>query len=231
MTRILDILEAVLEQIKKDNPYGLVLKGGTALALHHLNRHRESEDLDFDLDRSYLDKTEDVAAFIINILNQLERESFLKTYIIRKQGMASTNRYHMNLTLETYKPFYTKIDFDFVDLPNELEYDGKLGFYTIERMFVAKLLTFAARKELKDFYDISGLVRNIDKTAFNKPEKLAKLIGTVVEISEDDKLVASYRKTLREIDLKFKNLKESNLASFTAKTQRDLRIFRNELQK
>ena len=54
MTIILTILEEFVKEIEKDNPYKLVIKGGTALSLFYLNHHRESEDLDFDADMSYL---------------------------------------------------------------------------------------------------------------------------------------------------------------------------------
>ena len=48
MTRILEILDRFLDGVRGNNPFRLVLKGGTALSLHHLPGHRESEDLDFD---------------------------------------------------------------------------------------------------------------------------------------------------------------------------------------
>ena len=40
--KIIDILEEIVKEIDKNNPYDLVLKGGTALALFYLNKHRES---------------------------------------------------------------------------------------------------------------------------------------------------------------------------------------------
>ena len=49
MVRIMEILEKIIDQITKENPYGLIFKGGTALSLIHLDHHRESEDLDFDV--------------------------------------------------------------------------------------------------------------------------------------------------------------------------------------
>ena len=60
MVRILEILDKMLDKIRADNPYGLVLKGGTSLALHHLKGHRESEDLDFDVDERKRDEVEKI---------------------------------------------------------------------------------------------------------------------------------------------------------------------------
>lgn len=45
MTRTIELLNLYLNNIRGNNPYKLVLKGGTALAVHHLKGHRESEDL------------------------------------------------------------------------------------------------------------------------------------------------------------------------------------------
>ena len=91
--------------------------------------------------------------------------------------------------------------------------------------------TFAARKELKDLYDISHLLRKVVPPTFDKPDKLAELIERVLGVIEDNALVSSYRKSFRNIDLRFRDLKESNMAQFIDKTQRRLRIFKNELGK
>ena len=231
MVRILEILDTILDEIRKDNPYGLVLKGGTALAFHHLEKHRESEDLDFDVDEKYSNQAEDIAKYITEILEKLVNEGIIKSYTIRKMGMASTNRFHMNITLTSYKQFHTKIDLDFVVFPENLEFEGELGFYTAERMFVAKLLTFESRKGLKDLYDISHLLRIIEPGTFGKKEKLGALVGRVVGIVESGNLEQSYGKMLGNIDLRFRNLKEKNVGTFLVKTERDLRKFRNELLK
>ena len=50
MTRLMEILMKIIEEIEKYNPYGLIFKGGTALSILYLNQHRKSEDLDFDVD-------------------------------------------------------------------------------------------------------------------------------------------------------------------------------------
>lgn len=231
MTRIFEVLEQILRRIRENNPYGLVLKGGTGLAVHHIKDHRESQDLDFDVDLKYLGQADDIVKFIIEIIEGLVREKAIQSFKIGKKGLAATNSYHMNLTITTYKPFRTKVDLDFVELPVKLEYEGELGFYTVERMFVAKLLTFAARMELKDLYDISYLLRIVEPNTFDKPDKIAELIERVLGIIEDKALVSSYRKSFRDIDLRFRDLKESTITRFIEKTQRQLRIFRNELGK
>lgn len=107
-------------QKEKDNPYKLIGKGGTILSLFYLNRHRESEDLDFDttLERS---EYKNIEAYFISILENLKANGLVSNYTKGKSGIAATNRYHMNITLETYKTFRTKIDVDFVEPAKHLK--------------------------------------------------------------------------------------------------------------
>src|SRR3989344_338770 len=120
MAKILDILNEFLHEIEKDNPYKLIGKGGTILSLFYLNRHRESEDLDFDttLQKGQSKNIED---YFISILEKLKAKGLINSYSKGKSGLASTNRYHMNIVLETYKTFHTKIDVDFVGPAKSLE--------------------------------------------------------------------------------------------------------------
>jgi predicted nucleotidyltransferase component of viral defense system len=231
MTRIMDVLDLVVDKLRKDNPYGLVLKGGTSLAIHHTPKHRESEDLDFDVDIKKKGQAEEIALSIEAILQELMGSGIITKYRVTKKGMAATDRYHMNLIIETYKPFQTKMDFDFVNISQNLEYEGKLGFYTKERMFVAKLMTFVSRRELKDIYDISYLLKVVEPGSFPEAEKLAILIEKAVNTANNGELVASYRKTLRNLDVRFKNLSEGKVSDFMNSTIRQLRAFRNELMK
>lgn len=71
MAKILDVLEQFLHEIEKNNPHKLIGKGGTILSLFYLNRHRESEDLDFDttLTKANWEKIE---AYLISILEGLK---------------------------------------------------------------------------------------------------------------------------------------------------------------
>lgn len=231
MARILEILDSILDEVRKRNPFGLVLKGGTALAIHHTPGHRESEDLDFDAARGYLKRIQEIESYIVGILDKTVRKGKIQGYEIKKKGFAATERYHMNILLHTHKPHQTKIDLDFVELPDNLEYEGKLGFYTAERMFVGKLLTYESRKELKDIYDIAHLLRMLDARAFEDSEKLAELMDKVIEGAGDDQLIANYGKLLESIDLRFKNLRRKNVGRFIERTRRDLWVFRNELLK
>src|SRR3989344_6416255 len=111
MAKILDILNEFLREVEKDNPYKLIGKGGTILSLFYLNRHRESEDMDFDttLERS---QSKNIEAYFISILEQLKTKGLINGYNQGKSGLAATNRYHMNIVLETHKTFHTKIDVD-----------------------------------------------------------------------------------------------------------------------
>ena len=231
MARILEILDSILDEVRKSNPFGLVLKGGTALAVHHTSGHRESEDLDFDADRKYIKMVSEIESYIVGILDETVSKGKIQGYEIKKKGFAATNRYHMNILLHTHKPHRTKIDLDFVELPDNLEYEGKLGFYTAERMFVGKLLTYESRKELKDIYDIAHLLRLVEARAFEDRGKLAELVDKVIDRAGDDLLIMNYGKLLESIDLRFKKLRGKNVKSFLERTRRDLRVFRNELLK
>src|SRR3989338_120056 len=123
MAKILDILNEFLHEIEKDNPYKLIGKGGTILSLFYLNRHRESEDLDFDttLKRS---QSKNIEEYFISVLEQLKVKGFINSYSKGKSGLAATNRYHIGIALETYKTFHTKIDVDFAVSAKNIEKKG-----------------------------------------------------------------------------------------------------------
>jgi predicted nucleotidyltransferase component of viral defense system len=229
--RILEILDKFLDELRRSNPYGFVLKGGTALALHHLNKHRESEDLDFDVDQQYFGEIDSIIQHLIHILDSLVKEGSLKDYTVRKKGFSSTNRFHMNLSYVTHKTFFSKIDIDFIELPDNLDHEGELLFYSSERLFVGKLLAFLSRKELKDIYDIAHLLKTIKPSSFTKPKKVAVLINDAITILEREGTARSYQRTLTDIDLRFHSLKERNVHAFIEKTLRNLRMFGNELRK
>ncbi len=228
MARILDVLEEFLREMEKSNPYKLIGKGGTVLALFYLNRHRESEDLDFDttLEKSHYEKIE---AYFISILERLKGRGLIKSYKKGKSGLAATNRYHMNVSLETYKEFHTKIDVDFVKPAKSLEKKGELLYYKIERLFIGKLITFISRKELKDIYDASHMINKVDLKAFKGNTNVIKLLDDAIKAIESENIVPLYRKAFRNADLRFKSLKESEIGKFSAKLARDLRMLRNKL--
>src|SRR3990167_8362828 len=114
MAKILDILQQFLNEIEKDNTFKLVGKGGTILSLFYLNRHRESEDLDFDTTLGK-GQSKNIENYFISILDRLKVKGVIISYSKGKSGLAATNRYHVNFVLTTYKTIHTKIDVDFVE--------------------------------------------------------------------------------------------------------------------
>ncbi len=229
MARIIDVLGDFLKEMEKNNPYNLVIKGGTALSLFYLNHHRESEDLDFDSDKPNLGKYKEIEEYFIIILNNLKEKSIIKNFKKGKSGLAATNRYHMKLELETYKIFQTKIDVDFVDLPENLEQKGELYLYTKERIFITKLITFVNRKEFKDLYDISKLLPLIEIKSFVRNKNVVNLVEQAIEKIGEDDIIVLYKSAFRNADLRFKDLKQAQLGDFISKLIRNLRIFKNRI--
>ena len=229
MPRILTVLEKFLDEIRKDNPYKLIIKGGTALSLFYLNHHRESEDLDFDADISYLKEYKKIEAYFINILEKLKQKNYIKKFSKGKSGLASTNRYHIKLQLETYKTFNTKIDVDFVEIPENLNNKGELFFYSPERLFVTKMLTFISRNEFKDLYDVAYLIHHIDIAGFKHNQNVIDLIDNFINTILNQDVIRLFKNAFRNADLRFKDLKEGSVEQFTLKTVRSLRTLRNKL--
>src|SRR3989344_2491391 len=229
MAKILDILNEFLHEIEKDNPYKLIGKGGTILSLFYLNRHRESEDLDFDttLERN---QSKNIEAYFISILEQLKAKGLINSYSKGKSGLAATNRYHMNIALETYKTLHTKMDVDFVESAKSLEKKGEFFYYPIERLFIGKLITFIDRKEFKDIYDIAHMISKVDLKVFMGNPNVAKLIYDALKTIENEDIEPLYKKAFRNVDLRFKSLKESEIESFVQRLIRDLRILRNKIR-
>jgi len=231
MARLIDILDKFLDGVRKDNPYGLVLKGGTALAVHHLPGHRESEDLDFDVPMTFRPRNQEVANYIKDRLDKLKATGVIEAFELPKAVFASTDRYHMTVIVRTHTRYQTKIDLNYRTMPVDFEMEGQLRFYTSERMLVDKLLTFSSRGALKDFYDISLLLDKAKADSFKEPKKIAGLIDAVIEKGSGQGLTDEFIHELRATDLRFHNLKENGVGSFVARTIRNLRTFRNELVK
>ncbi len=230
MPRILTILEKFLNEIERNNPYKLVIKGGTALSLLYLNHHRESEDLDFDVDISYLKDYKEIDAYFINILEKLKQKKILKEFSKGKSGLAATNRYHMKLQLETYKTFDTKIDVDFVKIPKNLHNKGKLLYYSPERLFITKMVTFINRREFKDLYDIAHLITHINIHIFRHNKNVINLIEEFITAIANEDALKLFKNAFRNVDLRFKDLKEHEVGQFCSKTIRSLRILKNKLK-
>lgn len=229
MARILDILQEFLKEIEKDNPYRLIGKGGTILSLFYFNRHRESEDLDFD---TTLDKSQyrNIESYFISILDKLKGKGLIKSYSKGKSGLAATNRYHINIALETHKTYHTKIDIDFVEPAKTLKKKGELLYYPIERLFIGKLVAFIQRKEFKDIYDVAYMIPKLDLKIFKGNPNVAKLIDDAIKIIEAENIAALYKRAFRNVDLRFKSLKESEIKNFIEKLVRDLRILKNKIK-
>jgi len=231
MARLIEILDKLLDCDRADNPFGLVLKGGTALAIHHLQGHRESEDLDFDVPVSFRPRNAEVENHIKGRLKKLEADGVIKGFEIPKAGFASTDRYHMTVIVMTHVRYQTKIDLNYRAMPQDFEMEGQLKFYTSERMLVDKLLTFSSRGALKDFYDISLLLDKVKAASFKEPEKIAGLVDAVIEKASGQGLTNDFKQELRATDLRFHHLKENGVESFVTRTIRNLRKFGNELKK
>lgn len=230
MVRILDILEEFLHEIEKNNPYKLIAKGGTVLSLFYLSHHRESEDLDFD---TTLDKNQhkNIESYFIDILECLKKRETIKDYRKGKSGLAATNRYHINLVLETHKEHYTKIDVDFVKPAKVLKKKGELFYYPIERLFIGKSVAFVNRKEFKDIYDIAYILPKLDLKTFRNNPKVVALIDDLINTIQDEDMVALYKRAFRNVDLRFKYLKESEIDAFVMKLSRELRILKNKISR
>ena len=78
INNIISLLRELLKEIEKDNPFGLIGKGGTILAIYHLN-HRDSQDLDFDCLTKNKDKDfEGYFKSIFDKVTEKHKESNLK---------------------------------------------------------------------------------------------------------------------------------------------------------
>ena len=230
MAGILDILKEFLQEIGKNNPYKLIAKGGTVLSLFYLNHHRESEDLDFD---TTLDKTKyrNIESYFLTILECLKKRGTIKDYRKGKSGLAATNRYHINLVLETHKGYYTKIDVDFVKPVKSLNEKGKLFYYPLERLFIGKSIAFVNRKEFKDIYDIAYMLPKLDLKTFRNNPNVVALIEDLIKIIQNEDMTLLYKRAFRNAGLHFKYLRESEIDIFIAKLIRELRVLKNKINR
>ena len=226
---ILDILEQFLEEMKKHNPYKLIAKGGTTLSIFYLDHHRESEDLDFDttINKANYKKIE---FYLLDVLDKLKKKGLIKSYSKGKSGLGSTNRYHMKLRIETHKIYHTKIDVDFVKDIKNFNKKGELLIYKLERIFIGKCICFIDRKEFKDIYDISYILPKIDFKTFLGNKNVVKLIEDFIGAVDKEEVIPLYKKTFRNVDLRFKDVRESNIEDFIFKLVKNLRIFRNKIK-
>jgi predicted nucleotidyltransferase component of viral defense system len=231
MVKLMEILAKIIEYIENKNPYGLIFKGGTALSLLHLGNHRESEDLDFDVDIKYLEDFQDIQYYFIRIFEDLKRKKIIQDYKIGKTGLASTNRFHMKIQFILHRPFQTKLDIDFIKTPEKLKNQGELLYYSIERMFISKVITFTARREFKDFIDIAFMLPKIELKAFDNRIKLAELLQRLIDTTDENSLITQYNFISKNVDLKIKGMRKGEINKMIARTYRDIRITINKLKR
>ena len=201
------------------------------MAYHHLNWHRESEDLDFDAKIDTISEVDEIVGWMCGLLDELVNEEVITNYVITKASFAQTQRYHMKIKMRSYKEFLTKIDIDFREINSEIEYDAELGFYSSEHMLISKIRTYISRGTLKDIYDISYLLRIVDHKKYSNREKLVEYVDMVISRLEEEDINRIYSKAFENVDLKFKSLKKKDIPVFKDRTLRELNIFRNKLLK
>src|SRR3989344_6220832 len=221
---ILNILKEFLKEMEKYNPYKLIAKGGTTLSIFYLNNHRESENLDFDTttNKEYYKKIE---FYLLDILSKLKKKGLIKNYSKGKSGLASTNIYHMKIEIETHRVYQTKIDVDFIkDVKNPIR-KGELLIHSLERIFIGKCIAFIDRKEFKDIYDIYYILPKLNIEIFKGNENVIKIINDLIENINNEDIIILYKKAFRNVDLRFKNLKESDIENFISKIVKNLKIF------
>ncbi|MEA3558605.1 MAG: nucleotidyl transferase AbiEii/AbiGii toxin family protein [Candidatus Thermoplasmatota archaeon] len=224
-------MKEMILRITRSNPFNMVLKGGTALAYHHLDWHRTSEDLDFDAPLEIKDKIEEIEKWFIELLDEMVKEGKIRDFIITKSAFVNTDRHHMKLKITTHNDLYSKIDIDFKKIRSELEYDGELGFYSSEHMLISKLLTYRSRGTLKDIYDIHYLLKEIDPECYDNRSELVELVEEVITKLQEEDLEKIFGKAFANVDLRFRNLRSKELPVFKDRTLRELNIFKNKLQK
>ncbi len=225
----MEVLAAFCREIERHNPFGLVLKGGTALALYRFN-HRESEDMDFDVDIKFRQNYQDIESYFVQIFEEIKKQGILLNYRITKSDFAATNRLHIKVELKTKRTYYSKIDLSFGELPLNVEKRGELSLYSLERMFIGKSLAFVNRKELKDLYDLWYLVSKVSAEKFPKKEETAELLQKVIKTAQTQDTKAMFKHAFRNVDLHFKDLTEHRIESFVQSTIQKLRIVGNKLK-
>ena len=233
ISKIISLLRAILKEIEKDNPYGLIGKGGTILAIYHLN-HRDSQDLDFDCLTKNKDK--DFETYFKSIFDKVTKEHKLN-YRINKTSFSATGRFHMNVIFSTYKDLPpTKMEVNFIDrLPDDLITLGKIKFYPLEHLFFQKLKATNDRKEIKDLIDIGFALKlkepTLDYKKLETYENLIALIdGTISIIGGLEKNPKEWKEELAATELKF-GINEKNFPQFMNKTKTELHKLKNYFKK
>src|SRR3989338_6266429 len=126
INNIISLLREILKEIEKDNPYGLIGKGGTILAIYYLN-HRDSQDLEFDCLTNNKDK--DFETYFKLIFDKVTKTHKL-SYEVKKTAFSATGRFHLRVIFSTHKELPpTKMEINFIDqLPDDLITLGEMKF-------------------------------------------------------------------------------------------------------
>ncbi len=224
INNIISLLRELLKEIEKDNPFGLIGKGGTILAIYHLN-HRNSQDLDFDCLTKNKDK--DFEAYFKSIFDKVTEKHKLK-YKVNKTSFSGTGIFHMGVTFSTYKDLVpTKMDINFIDrLPDDLITFGEFKFYSLEHLFFQKLKASADREEIKDLIDIGSALKSKEPTLDSKKLKryedicslIDKAISRIERLEQDPKW---WKEEFATTVLKF-DINEKNFPQFIKKTKTEL---------
>lgn len=224
ISNIILLLREILKEIEKDNPHGLIGKGGTILAIYHLN-HRDSQDLDFDCLTKNKDK--DFETYFKSIFDKVIENHKLK-YKVNKTSFSGTGRFHMGVTFLTYKDLpQTKMEINFIDrLPNDLITFGKFKFYSLEHLFFQKLKAIVDRREIKDLIDIGSALKSkepmLDYKKLEMYENVMTLIDGAISIIEElEKNPKEWKEELVTTELKF-DINEKNFPQFMNKTKTKL---------
>ena len=78
-------------------------------------------------------------------------------------------------------------------------------------------------------YDLAHIIPRLDLKVFIGNPNVSKLIGDTVKTIEGEDIVPLYKKAFRNVDLRFKSLKESEIENFVNKLVRDLRVVGNKI--
>ncbi|MEE9150468.1 MAG: nucleotidyl transferase AbiEii/AbiGii toxin family protein, partial [Thermoplasmata archaeon] len=104
-------------------------------------------------------------------------------------------------------------------------------FYSMERTFISKVITFTERQEFKDFIDIAYMLPKIDFTVYDNKMKLAELLQRMIESVDEKSLIARYDLMSRNVDLKIRGLRKGEILKLIARTFRDIRVAINVLKR
>ena len=233
INNIISLLREILKEIEKDNPYDLIGKGGTILAIYHLN-HRDSQDLDFDCLTKNRDK--DFETYFRLIFDKVTKEHKLK-YRVKKTSFSGKGRFHMNVIFSTYKDLpTTKMEVNFIDrLPDDLITSGEIKFYPLEHLFFQKLKATIDRREIKDLIDIGSALKSkepmLDYKKLEVYENAIALIDGAISVIENlEKNPKEWKEELATTELKL-DINEKNFLQFMNKTKTELHKLKNYIKK